>query len=347
MFSFGGFSMSKKLKNAIIFGIFILILFISTLTDRVSTTTLWSLSEGISSEFGGLLFKDPTEISNLSIQRSIDKSEGDEIIKYDVAFSFQGEESSLRILGTPVRQIFFNNQLIPSHSIVKLKGGYDNINSKLFNEKLSLREYYKKANNYEFVANSQIRLPLENREDPYSFTIYYKPRDLVYRGDNTLSKLSTFITNARVDKFTNSQKMGENENPTFSESGFYINAQELKDGAAVSRISLINNATYVIFIVSVLAVFALIWLDRKSLSKLYIPLFMLIILTFYKFLGLGVSTSMVLLLLPIIAFVGICLAKLMSKETLKLSSKELKQSLGYTIVFFIIMLIVVIIPRAL
>ncbi|WP_138158841.1 hypothetical protein [Peptoniphilus catoniae] len=338
--------MSKRLKNAIIFGIFILILFISTLTGKFSANNLWSQSEGISSEFGGLLFKDPADVLNLTVQRSIDKSDGEDIVKYDVEFIYQGQDSDLRILGTPVRQVFFGKGLVPSHSVVNIKGDYDKINDKLFNEKLSLNDYYKKTENYEFTAKSQIRLPLENREEAYSFTLYYKPRDLMYKSEDKFASMSVFITNARVDKFTNSQKMGENENPTFSESGFYVNAQEVKNDSKVSRVSLFNNVTYLVFVVSVILVAGLIWLDKKSLSKLFIPLFMLIILTFYKFLGLAASTPVILIVFPILSYIGTSLARLMTKDTLKLTKKELKQNLAYTIAFFVFMLVVIIIPRA-
>lgn len=338
--------MSKKLKNAIIFGIFIIILFISTLTSAFSAKDLWSFSTGIGSEFEGLLFTDPADIKDLTIQKSIEKDNGEDIIKYNIEFNYDGEQSSLRILGTPIRHVFFDGDATAIHSEVTLKGDYDKINEKLFNEKLSLREYYKKNQNYDFLAKSQIRLPLEKREDPYSFSLYYSPRDLIYKNKNVISSTSVFITNARIDKFTNSQKLGDNKNIAFSESGFYINAQEMKDDMAISKISLLNNLTNIIFVASIIAALVLIWIDKKNLLKLFIPLFMLIILTFYRFLGMSSSTASILILFPILSFISTCLAKLMVKDTLKLAKKDLKQSLAYTIAFFIVVLIVVIIPRA-
>ena len=338
--------MSKKLKNAIIFGIFIIILFISTLTSAFNAKDLWSFSSGIGSEFEGLLFTDPADIKDLTIQKSIEKDDGEDIIKYNIEFNYEGAQSSLRIIGTPIRHVFFDGDVTANHSEVILKGDYDKINEKLFNEKLSLKEYYKKNENYDFLAKSQIKIPLEEREDPYSFSLYYRPRDLVYKNKKTLASTSVFITNARIDKFTNSQKLGENKNIAFSESGFYINAQEIKDDMALSKISLLNNLTNIIFIASVIAVIALIVLNKKSLSKLFIPLFMLIILTFYRFLGMGSSTLAILILFPILSFISTCLAKLMTKDTMKLTNKDLKQALAYTIIFFMVLLIIVVIPRA-
>ncbi|MGO1581020.1 MAG: hypothetical protein ACTHWZ_06400 [Peptoniphilaceae bacterium] len=338
--------MNNKFKNLILFCIFILILFISTFTNQFSTTSIWSQSNDISAEFSGLLFKNPTDVSNLTIERSVVKDKKESLIKYNIEFLHQGNDSNLRILGSPVRQVFFNDNIIPSHSEVTLKGDYDKVNEKLFNEKLSLRDSYKKTEDYEFKSNSYIRVPLQEEESTYSFTLYYKPRDLIYNQDKKVASSSVFITNAKVDKFTNSQKMGENENPTFNEGGFYVNAQELKDNSAISKISLLNNITSILFIISLVGVLAIIWLDKKSLSKLYIPLFMVIILTFYRFLGIGASTLAILIILPIISYLGACIARLMEKTTLILTKKELKQNLAYTILFFLLLLIIVVIPRA-
>ncbi|EFI42502.1 MULTISPECIES: hypothetical protein [Peptoniphilus] len=338
--------MSKKLKNVILFGIFILILFVSTITKQFSSSVLWTQPDNKGTEFSGLLFKNPTEISNLTVARNVEKTDSGDLIRYDVEFEYQGDNSSLRILGVPVRQIFFNAGVVPSHSEVVLKGDYDKINEKLFNEKLSLKDSYKKTQNYEFKPVSQIRVPLKKIEGTYSFSIFYEPKELVYKGKDVLSKTSVFITNAKVDKFTNAQKMGENENPTFSDSGYYVNAQEMKNNSVISRISLVNNLSYVIFIVSFIITLAVIWLDKKSLNNIYIITFMLILLTFYRFLGMGVTILGALVIMPILAYIGVCITKLMNKDTTKLSKKELKQSLAYTILFFIIVLLVIVIPKA-
>lgn len=343
---YGGLLMNKKLKNVILFGIFILFLFISTFSKQFDSSNLWKDANDSGHGFNGLLFKNPIDVSNLTISRNIEKTSSKNLIKYDIEFEYSGEDSSVRILGTPVRQIFFGNSVEPSHSVVELKGDYDNINAKLFNEKFSLRDYYKKTQDYNFKAISQIRVPLTSEDSTYSFTVYYEPRELLYRGKDLVSESSAFITNAKVDKFSNAQKMGDNENPTFSQGGFYVNAQEIKNNSAISRISIFNNLSYIIFLASTILVFALIWLDNKKLNKLYPIFLMLIILTFYRFLGKGSTTLGILVGYPILGYLGICISKLMNKDTLTLSKQELKQSLAYTIVFFIIILIVLIIPRA-
>ena len=338
--------MSKKLKNFILFGIFIAILFISTLSSQFGTEILWSNENKDGDGFNGLLFKNPVEISDLVVSRSIESKNSKELVRYDIEFDFSGEESSLRILGTPVRQIFFDENITLSHIIVKLKGDYDKVNDQLFNEKLKHSQLYKNVSNYKFKANSEIRVPLSKDVEKYSFSIYYEPRNLVYNGKENVAKNTVFITNARVDKFVNSEKNIEGENPYFNQSGFYVNAQEILNKSAISRISIINNVSSVVFVASIIIVLIITWLDKKKLKSLYTLLLMLILLTFYRFLGLGESTLAILTIYPILAFVGACIAKLMSKNEVKLSKKDLKQNLGYTILFFVVTLIVCIIPRA-
>ena len=338
--------MSKKLKNFILFVVFIAILFVSTFSSQFSNEVLWSKEPNDGGGFSGLLFKNPVEISDLVVSRAIEGKGKDSLIRYDVEFSFSGDQSSLRILGIPVRQVFFNDGVVPKHSVVKLKGDYDKINEQLFNNKLKHRELYKNVKNYKFDAISEIRVPLESNIEKYKFSIYYEPDQLIYNKKKVVAENSVFITNARVQKFVNVSKDIEGENLNFSQSGFYVNAQEIINKSEISKISLINNVDSVLFVVSVICVLILIWMDKKKLNKLYILFLLLILLTFHRFLGLGVSTLAVLVIYPILAYIAACVARLMGKEELKLTKKDLKQNLAYTIAFFVVTLIIIIIPRA-
>lgn len=340
--------MSKRLKNVILFGIFIVILFISTFSSQFGKNILWSNENNEGRGFNGLLFKNPVEISELIVSRSFENKNSKDLIRYDVEFIFSGEDSSLRILGTPTRQIFFDEGIVPSHSVVSLKGDYDKINDQLFNEKLKHAELYKNVLDYEYKPISEIRVPLSSDIEKYSFSIYYEPRDLVYKNKDVVAKNTVFITNAKVDKFVNAEKDLEGENPYFNQSGFYVNAQEVLNSNAISRISIMNNIASVIFVASVVLVLILIWIDKKKLSNLYSLLLLLILLTFYRFLGVGTSTLAILTIYPILAYIAICISKLMGKEknSLKITSRDLKQALGYTLLFFIVTLLICIIPRA-
>ncbi|RVU55250.1 hypothetical protein [Anaerosphaera multitolerans] len=338
--------MNKKLKNVILFGVFILFLFLSTLSSQFDSSVLWKNVGDSGESFNGLLFKNPLDVSNLTVSRSIESNSSKKLVKYDVEFDYLGDDSSVRILGTPVRQIFFGDAIEPSHSVVTLKGDYDKINNRLFNEKLSLRDYYKKTSNYNLKAISQIRVPLVSSENTYSFTIYYEPRELLYRGKNLVSETDVFITNVTNVKFANTQKMNDGENTFFKDDGFYVNAQEIKENKTISRISLLNNLSYIVFAASVVIVLAFVWLDNKRLNKFYPILLMLILITFYRFLGKGSTTLGVLISYPILGYIGITISKLMSKEALVVTKNELKQNLAYTLVFLVVVLVLIIIPRA-
>lgn len=338
--------MSKKLKNFILFVVFIAILFVSTFSSQFSNEILWSNERNDGGGFSGLLFKNPVEISDLVVSRAIENKDKNTLIRYDVEFNFSGDNSSLRILGVPVRQVFFNDGIVPKHSSVTLKGDYDKINEQLFNNKLKHRELYKNIKDYNYKAISEIRVPLDKNIEKYSFSIYYEPTDLVYNKKNIVAENSVFITNARVQKFINVSKDVEGESLNFSQSGFYINAQEILNKAQISKISVINNIDSVVFVISIICVLILIWLDKKKWNKLYTLFLLLILLTFHRFLGLGVSTLAVLIFYPVLAYIAACISRLMGKEELKLTKKELKQNLAYTIIFFIVTLIIIIIPRA-
>ena len=339
--------MSKKLKNLILFGIFILILFASTLTKQFSSDILWNSEQNTPAQFQGLLFKDPTEISNLKISRSLLTESNEDLIKYDIEFTHSGEESSFRILGTPVRQVFFGEDVYLKHSSTNLNGDYDKVNNKLFSEKLSLKDTHKKLKDYEFKAKSEIRVPLKSEEDTYSFSVIYKPRELFYKNKVLLSKTSVFLTNAKVDKFTNEKKINDGEEQTFSESGFYVNTQEINTKSVLSKISLTNTLCAIIFLLSTLVILLSIWLDKSSIKKLMVIPLMLMVVTFYRFVGYGSTTFGVLVVMTLLAYIASVISKLMVKDNLIISKKELKQSLAYAIGFFVVVLIVLIIPRTL
>lgn len=337
--------MSRKLKNVILFGIFIVILFLSTLTRQFSTDILWKQDENSAKEFQGILFQNPSDVTNFRVSRSsVDGYDGN-LIKYNVEFSYIGDGSSFRVLGTPVRQIFFEAPIEAKYSVANLKGDYDKISNMLFNEKLSLKLPLDPKET-KLQAKSEIRVKLDSEVENYNFSLYYTPMDIKYRQKDIVSRTSVFLTNAKVDKFTNLQKVTDAQNVSFSDSGFTVNAEEFKDNSKLSGISILNNLSRIIFIVSTLLVLALIWIDKKNVLSINILLTMLMTLTFYRLLDMGATSIGALVIMPIIGYIATCISRLMSKDTLKLTSKELKQNLAYTIVFFIVILIVVIIPRA-
>lgn len=337
--------MNRKLKNVILFGIFIVILFLSTLTRQFSNDILWKQDKNSTKEFQGIVFQNPSDITNLRVSRIPVEGTDGKLIKYDVEFSYTGDGSSFRILGTPVRQIFFDSKVDAKHSVANLKGDYDKVSNTLFNDKLSLKLPIS-TEDAKLNAKTEIRGTLDSEVETYNFSLYYNPMEFKYRQEDVISKLSVFITNAKIEKFTNSQNASEAQNITFAESGFNVNAQEFKDNSKLTEISIINNLSKIVFIVSAILILALIWLDKKNLSPIFVLLMMLMVLTFYRFLDMGTTALGALIIMPILGYVSACIARLMSKDTLKVTGKELKQNLAYTIIFFVVILVVLIIPRA-
>ena len=343
--------MNRKLKNIVIFGIFLLLLFLSTFTSFFGSSYNWPEEYNKTTSFDGLIFDEPANVSNLNVTRSVQDEEGKILIKYDVAFSYTGEPSNLKVLGTPVRQVYFPENVQPRKSNVTLKGEYGKVNENLF-AKLQLKDLYTKLENHAFTTNSELRIPMRETVKDYKFTVIQEPRSLVYRGKTKLADTSVFLTNGRIEKFTDT-KLAKDKSEltpstkTDSQSGLYINSLELINDQKVKNLSLVNNVNSILFIGATLLLLVLLWLDKERLRLFYMILMMVILITFHGFIDTGVSTKAVLLIYPIYAFIAACLSKLMGKDEIKLSKNECKQSLGFTLIFMVVMLIIIIIPRAL
>ncbi|MDO5715629.1 MAG: hypothetical protein Q4P25_03525 [Tissierellia bacterium] len=337
--------MSKRLKNVIFFAIFVLILFLFTLTSLFSKEILWP-DTGSFRQFTGIIFQNPANVENLVVKRSVVEDRGEELVHVDVEFTYTGEDSVARILGTPVRPLFFQSDVAPIYSRVKLKGDFDKVNNTLFQEKLKLRDFYNKSDNSDFKANSMVKLPLSSENGNYKFTLYYPFEELIYSDDRVVEQASVFLTNARVDDWQESTKKKESSKEAFSKSGYYVNRLEIAKDRLVTRITAVNTISTVLFILSTIVVLAMIWFGKNKFFFYFIPM-LIIIPSFYRFLDFGASSTGVLLIYPLMAFIASIGAKMMSKpEDKPLDKKDAKQSLAFTFIYLILSLIIFILPRA-
>ena len=104
--------MDKKIKNYIIYAVFIVLLFLSTLFKSFSTDVLWPKDQNYKGSFDGIIFSDPQDIAGLNVTRTIFKENNKDLVKYDISFLYEGDFGNLRILGNPVGQIFLPLSLI-------------------------------------------------------------------------------------------------------------------------------------------------------------------------------------------------------------------------------------------
>ncbi len=222
--------MNIRLRNTIIYGIFLLIVFLFTLTPYFGDEVTLPVEKNQARSFDGLIFDEPVNISNLSVKRSVETDKSENLYKYDIHFNYSGDASDLRILSTPVRQIFFPDNVVASRSNATLKGEYDKINRAII-PSLSTADWFAKLTEDKFLATSEIRLPLNEKIGEYDFTVYTKPRELVLQTDKTLAEVGIFITNAKMVKFTEDVHLADaNLSPkttTKEESGIYVNALEI------------------------------------------------------------------------------------------------------------------------
>lgn len=335
--------MTRSVKKIVIFVAFIVILFLFSLTKFFTRDLLWPNEE--MREFNGIIFANPTNIESFNVSRSVENIENKDYIKYDLSFSYNGEDSTARILGTPTRHIFFGEEVDSSNSKAVLKGDFDKLNHYLLNEKLKLKDFYKKVKKSDFVANSYVKIPVNSKVSDYKFSIYYDPTTLYFSGKKPVEEASIFVTNAKVENWVDNTKRAGSIKEAINNSGYYINRLEIINESLVSRISVINTISTILFIAMALVLALFIWLNKENFIFYLIPM-LVMIPTFYRFIDKGTSTLGILIIYPILAFIASLGAKVMTNEKNSLAIKDLKQSLAFTILYFVISLIIFIIPRA-
>lgn len=139
------------------------------------------VGRGKNAAFDGLIFDDPTRIDNLQVTRRIEK--GPKILyRYDVKFQYQGKDTSVRLLGVPVRNVYLPKGANGSKSKVKLKGEYDKINGAVY-DNLQMNTVLGKEK-LTFQPASEMRIPLSEEVEDYAFTVVTDPATVVsYTGE--------------------------------------------------------------------------------------------------------------------------------------------------------------------
>ena len=338
--------MNKRIKKLIIFAIFLLVLMLVSLTAFFSKSLMWPNSN-VEREFDGILFNNSDGVENLQVARSVVNEGNEKLIKYDIKFNYTGEDTTARIMGTPIRQIFFGEGANFSKSKVKLKGDFDKINKSLFEEKLKLKvkDFYNKTENKDFKAVSEVKLDLSEKIGEYAFEVYYNPNPLYFSGGQKVEDASIFVTNAKVENWTETTKSTDSVKEAYTNSGYYINKLELIDQGLINKISLINTISTVAFLVLTLAVIALIWLGKGSFP-IYLGALFIMIPAFYRFMDKGTSNIGLLIIYPILGFIASIVARfLAADDDVTFGTKEMKQSLAFLLMYFVLSVVLFMIPR--
>ncbi|WP_297392530.1 hypothetical protein [uncultured Peptoniphilus sp.] len=338
--------MNKRIKKLVIFAIFLLVLMLVSLTAFFSKSLMWPNSN-VEREFDGILFNNSDGVENLQVARSVVNEGSEKLIKYDIKFNYTGEDTTARIMGTPTRQIFFGEGANFSKSKVKLKGDFDKINKSLFEEKLKLKvkDFYNKTENKDFNAVSEVKLDLSEKIGEYAFEVYYNPNPLYFSGGQKVEDASIFVTNAKVENWTETTKSTDSVKEAYTNSGYYINKLELIDQGLINKISLINTISTVAFLVLTLAVIALIWLGKGSFP-IYLGALFIMIPAFYRFMDKGTSNLGLLIIYPILGFIASIVARfLAADDDVTFGTKEMKQSLAFLLMYFVLSVVLFMIPR--
>ncbi|MDO5301688.1 MAG: hypothetical protein Q4E76_04255 [Tissierellia bacterium] len=341
--------MNKQLQGlGILLGFFVII-FLLTLTSQYGAQYLYPSTFGENTAFDGLIFDEPVKVNNLTVKRSNEAHGSNYLYKYDIHFSYEGDPSDVRILGTPVRNIYFPEGVTPSRSNATLKGDYDQINTAV-KENLTVKDIVAKNENFAFLPKSEMRLPLTEDVGEYDFTIYAAPRKLHYGIGEPLADVAVFVTNSRVSGFTDSVGV---DNPTIqpftsthNQSGMYSNVLELVNEPLLARVQLMDKVSIALFVLAVVMAVAGIFLG-KNFRILILVGMVLGAYTMPFALGMGMSHLASLIIIPLLALLAHVLYKLMGREQLRLEGKDFRQGLGIALLSLIISVLIFVVPAGL
>ncbi len=338
--------MQKQLKNGILFVVFLLLCFLLTFTPLMMDKVDLSSEEEKNAAFDGLIFDDPTRIDNLQVTRRIEK--GPKILyRYDVKFQYQGKDTSVRLLGVPVRNVYLPKGANGSKSKVKLKGEYDKINGAVY-DNLQMNTVLGKEK-LTFQPASEMRIPLSEEVEDYAFTVVTDPATVVSYTGRTMADIGVFLTNGKVDKFSDALGIEDKglrpETSTKTQSGVYINTLELMDQGVMGRAHAVKTVATVLTILSVVAGLVILLLDRR---KLYPVVYGAMVLFAFAAPALRLkapTNTGIFIAMPVAAFVAYLLFKLMTRSSLKLKALDFRQALGMALIVFVLATYIFAVPK--
>lgn len=338
--------MQKQLKNGIIFVVFLLLCFLLTFSPLMTDKVVLSPDEVKNAAFDGLIFDDPTAIDSLQVTRRIEKGPKT-LYRYDVKFHYQGKDSSVRVLGVPVRNIYLPKGANGSKSKVTLKGEYDKINGAVY-DNLQMKKLLNKEK-ISFQATSEMRIPLSEDVEDYAFTIVTDPATVTDYTGKTMADIGVFLTNVKMEKFSDALGIEDKglrpETSTKTQSGVYMNTLELIDGKVMSRTSTAKTVAIAASVIAVVCGMALLLLDKgKLLPVVYVAMVLFAFAIPVARLK-APSNAGIFIGLPLLAFVGYLLFKLMTRSRLKLKAVDFRQALGMAIVVFVLATYIFAVPR--
>ena len=338
--------MQKQLKNGIIFVVFLLLCFLLTFSPLMKDKVVLSPDEAKNAAFDGLIFDDPTAIDSLQVTRRIEKGPKT-LYRYDVKFHYQGKGSSVRVLGVPVRNVYLPKGANGSKSKVKLKGEYDKINGAVY-DNLQMKNLLDKEK-IAFQATSEMRIPLSEDVEDYAFTIVTDPATVTAYTGKTMADIGVFLTNVKMEKFSDALGIEDKglrpETSTKTQSGVYMNTLELIDGKVMSRTTTAKTVAVAASVIAVVCGLALLLLDKgKLLPVVYVAMVLFAFAIPVARLK-APSNAGIFIGLPLLAFVGYLLFKLMTRSRLKLKAVDFKQALGMAIVVFVLATYFFAVPR--
>lgn len=235
--------MNKRYRNLIIFIVFLLGIYVLTSSSLVKNQNRYA--RNIREPFHGIIFEDSSMISDLNIERSIDYINN--IVEYSYSFNYNGEGNlEVYILGKNIEDIISQNNIMVEDTVEVVVENAEIISQEIVKES-KLKPIYNNIKDFEYsgVSFKKLNFP---KNDAYLFKIKFPMRE-VFDRNKVIIKLSTFITNAKVDNIT------DTDNSINLDIGeYYINSIELYNKNLVFNYNLTRYLSVGLFIIAIVYV---------------------------------------------------------------------------------------------
>lgn len=325
------------MKNGIIFVLFLVLCFLLTLTPLITEKALFVSNELRDASFDGLIFDDPAGVDHLSITRRLE-NKNPMLYRYDIQFRYEGDPSSVRILGTPVRQIYFGDGVVPSKSEVRLKGEYDRIGQAIAAS--SQVATILDGEKFSWTPKSELRLPLDETVEDYAFSVITDPASVEMRKGKPLANVGAFVTNGKVSKFSDALGIKdpslEPHTSTKTQSGMYVNVLELLRADVQSRVKTVRTLSIAVSVLSALVGFAIIFSDKKTLYPFVYGAMVVFLMAIPSATRQAPTSLATFIVIPLMAYLGYVMYKLMRRADLKVKGIDFRQGSGMALLVFIL-----------
>jgi hypothetical protein len=236
-----------------------------------------------SEPFHGLIFKDPYLISNFYVERNIEDMS--DIIEHTCSFNYLGEDNlEVFILGKEIDNIITKHNINIEDTVQIAVDNSAEITQEIVNIS-KLKPIYDEISNFDYTGVSFKKLSAPEDE---AYTIKIRlPMRKIFDRNKVIIRLSTFITNAKIDNILDDEK-----SINLNVGEYYISSIEIYNKNLIFNHILGKYIRVICIIIFIVYVFKVIFGTKRKSSLLVLISLYYIFLNFYKVMGKELSGGM-------------------------------------------------------